>query len=139
MGYDTLDLAAVASEWQEVLYELEGNVPNTEGMSYGEVAEATEAFLSAPEQIEAVAKYTELCDRLALPRSPDALEQCSVTLIGDGDFEDYARDLAESIGAISSDSGWPIDYIDWSGAADALRSDYTTIEWDGDTYLTNDL
>lgn len=139
MGWDTLDLAEVASEWRDDLAELGGNVPNTEGMSWGEVTEATATFLSAPEQVEVVAKYHALCDALRLDHDPDELDKCDATLIRDADFEDYARQLAEDLGAIESDSGWPVDYIDWTRAADALRSDYTTIEWDGESYLTNDL
>lgn len=52
----------------------------------------------------------------------------------ESEFEDYARQLAEDIGAISSEGGWPIDYIDWERATDALRMDYSTVEFDGDTY-----
>jgi len=56
------------------------------------------------------------------------------TLIRDSYFEDYARDTAESIGAIQSDAGWPMDYIDWPAAADALKMDYTSVDFDGVTY-----
>jgi hypothetical protein len=126
MGYDTLDLDNLAGEWQDALDELEEAHDDDE----------TDAVLDARADIE---KYTELCGALGIDANPEALRHCSATLISDADFEDYARDLAEDIGAIQSDSGWPVDYIDWKRAADALRSDYTTIEWDGDSYLTNDL
>lgn len=58
------------------------------------------------------------------------------TLIPEDEFEDYARDLAADIGAIDSDAGWPLSYIDWSAAADALQSDYTPITYQGTTYWT---
>jgi len=57
-----------------------------------------------------------------------------VTLIADSYFEDYARDLAEDIGALDRKAGWPMDYIDWERAAAALQQDYTSIEIDGTTY-----
>lgn len=57
-----------------------------------------------------------------------------ITLIAEGDFEDYARELAEDIGAIKSDAGWPYDHIDWAAAAAALSMDYTTVDFDGTTY-----
>lgn len=57
------------------------------------------------------------------------------TLIRDSYFEDYARDLADDIGAIKSDAGWPNSFIDWEAAADALRMDYCSAEFDGVTYL----
>lgn len=56
------------------------------------------------------------------------------TLIRDSYFEDYARELAEDIGAIKADASWPLSYIDWPAAADALRMDYTAVDFDGVTY-----
>ena len=56
------------------------------------------------------------------------------TLIRDSHFEEYAQDLAEDIGAISSDTAWPATCIDWTQAADELRHDYTAVEFDGATY-----
>lgn len=57
-----------------------------------------------------------------------------ITLIADEDFEEYAREFAEDIGAISRDASWPLMHIDWSAAADALRAVYSTVEYDGTTY-----
>ena len=56
------------------------------------------------------------------------------TLILDSYFEEYAQQLAEDIGAISSDAGWPLSYIDWEAAADALKQDYTMVSIDGHDY-----
>lgn len=56
------------------------------------------------------------------------------TFICDDYFEDYARDLAEDIGAISRDSHWPANCIDWEQAANELRMDYCSIEVDGTDY-----
>ena len=55
-------------------------------------------------------------------------------MIRDDYFEDYARDLAEDIGAIDPKATWPLTYIDWPAAADALKQDYTSIDVDGLTY-----
>lgn len=56
------------------------------------------------------------------------------TLIRDSYFEDYARELAEDIGAISADQSWPNYCIDWERAARDLRMDYTSVDFDGITY-----
>lgn len=58
-----------------------------------------------------------------------------VTLIRESDFEDYARELAEDIGAIKKDMEWPCNFIDWEAAANALRIDYSDIEIDGTAYV----
>ena len=46
----------------------------------------------------------------------------------------YARQLAEDIGAVNPDALWPYNYIDWEAAADDLKQDYASIEFDGVTY-----
>lgn len=58
------------------------------------------------------------------------------TLIRDGYFEEYAQELAEDIGAIAKDAAWPNNFIDWEAAAEALKQDYTSIDFDGETYWT---
>ena len=56
------------------------------------------------------------------------------TLIRDSYFEEYARDLADDIGAVDKDAGWPNSCIDWEKAADELRMDYFSVEFRGVTY-----
>ena len=57
------------------------------------------------------------------------------TLIKEDHFEDYARQLAEDIGAIKRDMDWPCNCIDWEKAARELRTDYTEITFGDETYL----
>jgi hypothetical protein len=135
---DILDLRDVADEWQEMLDEMGGNVPNTEGMSWGEVADATSAFLAEPEQAEQLAKYVELCGELGCEPTPDDLRKWAndydPTLIEDDYFEEYARDLADELGMNIDAQSWPLTYINWERAAEALQMDYSSVEYDGDTY-----
>jgi len=56
------------------------------------------------------------------------------TLIRDSYFEEYARELADDIGAIPRDAGWPTTCIDWEQAARELQMDYTSVNFDGVTY-----
>lgn len=58
-------------------------------------------------------------------------------LIPEDQFTDYAQELAEETGAISSssDAQWPLYCIDWERAARDLRMDYSEIDIDGTTYL----
>lgn len=55
-------------------------------------------------------------------------------LIRDSYFETYAQELAEEIGAISGSEGWPFNCIDWEKAARELRMDYSSIDFNGETY-----
>lgn len=55
-------------------------------------------------------------------------------LIRDSHFEDYARELADDIGAVDNNASWPYTCIDWKQAAEELQQDYTSVEFDGVTY-----
>ena len=57
------------------------------------------------------------------------------TLVAERDFEEYARQLAEDLGAISEESSWPCNCIDWARAADELKMDYSEVTYQGTTYL----
>ncbi len=59
------------------------------------------------------------------------------TMIPESDFEDYARQLAEDIGAIPDDLAWPCTCIDWEQAARELQMDYTTVTYQGEDYLVS--
>lgn len=61
-----------------------------------------------------------------------------VTYIRDSYFEDYARELADDIGAISKEATWPNSCIDWEEAASQLQQDYSSCEIDGTTYWYRD-
>ena len=56
------------------------------------------------------------------------------TFIREDYFTDYARQLADDIGAVNADAQWPTSYIDWDAAADALRQDYTEFRIEGTSY-----
>lgn len=57
-----------------------------------------------------------------------------VTLVRDSYFETFAREEAESLDLIKSDARWPYTCIDWEEAAEQLKQDYTTVEFEGVTY-----
>jgi hypothetical protein len=56
------------------------------------------------------------------------------TMIPEHEWENYARELAEDIGAISKDGEWPAYCIDWERAAHELATDYGKLEVDGTLY-----
>lgn len=55
-------------------------------------------------------------------------------LIREDCFEDYARELADDIGAVDHNAGWPTGYIDWERAAAALATDYVSVDFLGYSY-----
>ena len=55
------------------------------------------------------------------------------TLIPESDWEEYVEDLVKDCGYISNDVPWWI-VIDWAATADNVAADYSTVDYDGDTY-----
>jgi antirestriction protein len=94
------------------------------------VAEEGDSLLDRDERIELGALWN-----LADEASGYAADwEYGETLIRDSYFVTYAQQLAEDIGAVNPDAGWPNSYIDWERAAEALRMDYTSVDFDGVTY-----
>lgn len=53
-------------------------------------------------------------------------------LVADDDFENYARQFADEIGAVSENCySWPYCFIDWEAAAESLKSDYQCVTVQG--------
>ena len=57
-------------------------------------------------------------------------------LIRDSYFAEYAEELADDCGMVDRKlaSQWPYTCIDWERAARDLRMDYSSVEFDGETY-----
>ena len=55
-------------------------------------------------------------------------------LIAESDFEEYAEELADDIGAVPADAGWPNNCIDWEKAARELAMDYSLVTFRGTDY-----
>lgn len=122
---DIIDVRAII----ERVEELEDIVPNSEAEDAGEYQE----------EHEELATLTSLLDDLRDVGGGDHQwkgDWYPVTLIRESYFKDYAQELAEDIGAIPADAGWPARCIDWDQAARELRMDYTSVEFDGVTYWT---
>ena len=66
--------------------------------------------------------------------SGDSLRD-GITIIADSYFENYAQELADDIGDLKGlTSQWPFNHIDWEDAADELKNDYSSVEWDGNEF-----
>lgn len=128
--------------------ELESIMPDPETKARVEELEAKDE-LTAEEDDELAGLLTDLGgsadeDELAeLKALQDLQEEAEgyapdwkfgATLIHESHFENYARDLAEDLGYISRDDHWPHTCIDWEQAARELQQDYTSVDFDGETY-----
>lgn len=81
----------------------------------------------------------ELLESIRRNFSGDSEWGYGITFIRETYFEDYARELAEDIGAISRDESWPLNHIDWESAADELKIDYSELDIDGIKYYYRSL
>ena len=64
----------------------------------------------------------------------DYADNVDPIMIANYHFEYYARQLAEDIGAIDRDQGWPACHIDWEAAAENLKMDYISVSFEGREY-----
>jgi hypothetical protein len=91
------------------------------------------------EGIEALKDWDEADEYSALKGLIDEAEgygdwRHGETLINDDYFKRYAQELAEDLGLMENCDKWPATCIDWEKAADELKQDYTSVEFDGQTY-----
>lgn len=57
------------------------------------------------------------------------------TFIHDNYFTKYAEEMAKDLyGADLVDAVWPHRHIDWDAAAEELKQDYTSYDFNGETY-----
>lgn len=57
-----------------------------------------------------------------------------LTLVNESYFVDFAQEEAESCDLIKKDARWPNNHIDWEAAAEELKQDYSTVDYDGTTF-----
>jgi hypothetical protein len=116
----------LAGEFEDVLY----NYKNADGKE--EIEEYTENLENWLDEYE-----DEYVSLLAFKGEVDSYTSewyDGAQIIEDRYFEDYARELAEDIGAIDKNAAWPLSFIDWEAASDALKIDYSEINFDGRSY-----
>jgi hypothetical protein len=107
-----------------------GEMKDYDFITFTGSAEDLETWGRSPESYELAAMET-----FAVDASGASDWQYGAQFIREDEFEDYAREFAEDIGAIDRNAGWPACHIDWPAAAASLKQDYSEFEFDGTTYL----
>lgn len=121
--HDTGETSPDDKEWQEKLGELENAVKDAES----ELDGTKEAF-GEDEQAE-----LEELDELESEVGREWMH--GTEMIPEGDFEEYARQLAEDTGALEGvGDKWPCTCINWTQAAEELAMDYTTVSYQDEDY-----
>jgi hypothetical protein len=55
-------------------------------------------------------------------------------LVNDGYFTRYAEQLAEDVCSVDPNAAWPYNHINWESAAEQLKDDYMSVDFDGTTF-----
>jgi len=108
---DSRDLIELRDELREWLAEEEDNVADD--------IEHTQMIVAAIDSLEA-----------------DGIEdwEYGAHFIREDCFKDYARELAEDVGAVNRNADWPLMHIDWEAAAASLAGDYNLVTFLGHDY-----
>lgn len=121
---DSRDISARLTELQE-----ERDILVMEMADDGKVAENNLESWD-DENKEELDALIELCDDCSEKNADWGYGTC---IIHDDYFIQYAKDLASDINGFQHQ--WPCNHIDWDAAAEALKDDYSEVEYDGDTYF----
>lgn len=62
-----------------------------------------------------------------------------VYLIPKDEFKDYCRDLAEDCGYLNGKDNPLLNYVDWDAWAEDCSTDYSLVEFEGQSYYTRDI
>ena len=133
-------LTDAVDQAQEALNDLDGN-------DFDEVSTFEEAEQEAKDALKAayanVKDWDESDEGQELAKLKAFAEEAEgyaedwrygATLIHEDYFEDYARDLAAEGDYDMKNEQWPYTCIDWEKAAEELKQDYTSVDFDGETY-----
>lgn len=90
-----------------------------------EIQDWKEGFTDELEEIEQIDEIESDCTDF----------QHGETLINDGYFEDYCKEMCEDCGNISKDFPRWIE-IDWDATANNMKEDYTSVTYRGEVYYT---
>lgn len=123
----TLDIDELNERLKE-LTELEDSLENAE--TSDEQERIKEDFGDA--EAEELKNLRDLKDEIGELRG--VIDDSQGPFVDESDFEEYARELADELGLLRNDNEWPYTCIDWAQAAEELRGDYTSVDWDGRTY-----
>ena len=123
---DSRDVIARQEELQQELDDLEAEAADDTNVVRDEAIEQLKVWKEENQQeLDALNLFVE---------EGNAEWRHGETLVRESYFEDYARQLAEEVGAISGEEKWPLTCIDWEQAAEELKQDYTSADFDGVTY-----
>ena len=134
-------LTDAVDQAQEALNDLDGN--DFDEVSTFEEAEqeAKDALKAAYANVKDWDESDEGQELAKLKAFADEAEgyasdwKYGATLVKDSYFEEFAEEEAESMGLYNSRKAqWPHTCIDWAQAAEELQQDYTSVDFDGETY-----
>lgn len=89
---------------------------------------------------EALTEWDESSEGQELKALRDLWENITSdsTLIRESYFEKHAQEEAETFHDSNTFDRWPYNCINWEEAANALKMDYSVVDFDGTTYYTRD-
>lgn len=137
IGDDILDSRGVEDKFDDLESDLRQRY--TDGIETDDDGEPIEepnfeAWVEANKDDPNVAEYIVWRDFVEECRDYVSDWRHGAQLIHEDRFEGYARQLAEDVGAINGNEGWPLNCIDWKQAARELKMDYSSIDVGDHTY-----
>lgn len=131
--------STLSDEVENMKETYEDAIDPTSALSRADKKEAKENWQAAIEKLKDWDESDEGQELKALQSLQDEASSSSdwkhgEALIRDSYFQDYARQTAEDCGMLKDSNTWPGRCIDWEQAADELKQDYSSVDFDGVDY-----
>ena len=122
-------LEGLENELEELIEDLEAAEEENDETAIRDANQALEEWKDKnQEELDALTALKDYCDGYGW--------NSGLAFIAEEDFKEYAEELAADLyGEEIRNAHWPFDCIDWEEAADALRADYSSVDYQGTTYL----
>ena len=133
---DRLDSRDLQERFEEIENDLEALIEDLEAAEEEKEETAIEDAKQAleewkddnQEELDALTALKNYCDGYGW--------SLGLAFIPEEDFEKHAEETAADLyGEEVRNAHWPFDCIDWEKAAASLRMDYSSIDYQGTTYL----
>lgn len=138
MEEDIADIEEAIHEMEEEIMELRDDEYMSDDELADKIYDLEQKIEDAKNEIDAIeSELNPVREFAETAKAYSSDWNYGTQIINDDYFVEYAQQVADDMGLGNMDM-WPFDHIDWESAADALKMDYTAVEFNGNTYWVKD-
>lgn len=134
MEEDIADIEEAIHEMEEEIMELRDDEYMSDDELADKIYDLEQKIEDAKNEIDAIeSELNPVREFAETAKAYSSDWNYGTQIINDDYFVEYAQQVADDMGLGNMDM-WPFDHIDWESAADALKMDYTAVNFGEKTY-----